>query len=205
LRRLSIMHIDALCLIHKLRGVTQNMVPPGALLITKQYGRDPFLILVSCVLSLRTRDTVSVPASIRLFEHAKTPQELKKLSPECIQKLIYPVGFYRRKSVQLLAIAEILLDKFNGQVPCAEHNLLSLPGVGRKTMNLVLAEGFGMPALCVDTHVHRISNKLGIVHTKTPEETEFALKALLPPEYWMEYSRLLVMWGQNRCLPGISL
>lgn len=197
------MYIDALYLIQKLREVAQHMSPPGSFLITQKYGRDPFLILVSCVLSLRTRDTVSVPASIRLFEHAKTPQELLKLSPECIQKLIYPVGFYRRKSVQLLAIADILLNKFAGQVPCTERDLLFLPGVGRKTMNLVQAEGFGMPGLCVDTHVHRISNKLGIVHTKTPEETEFALKALLPQEYWIEYSRLLVMWGQNRCLPAI--
>ncbi len=188
----------------KLREATRHMAPPGGVLITKTYGRDPFLTLVSCVLSLRTRDTVSVPASIRLFEYAKTPEMLKKLSPSFIQELIYPVGFYRKKSEQLIAIAEILIDRFNGCVPSGESDLLSFPGVGRKTMNLVQAEGFLMPAICVDTHVHRISNQLGIVQTKTPEETEMALKLILPSKYWIEYSRLLVMCGQNRCLPSVS-
>ncbi|MCX5924963.1 MAG: endonuclease III [Candidatus Dependentiae bacterium] len=193
----------ALAIIDVLRKVTKDMQKPGAVEIIKVYGKDPFLVLVSCILSLRTKDTVSVSASKRLFEHARKPHELMRLSLLEIQKLIYPVGFYRQKAQQLVELSARIVHHFNGVVPCGESDLLSLPGVGRKTMNLVQAEGFGMPALCVDTHVHRISNRLRLVQTSTPQETEYALKALLPQAYWIEYSRLLVTWGQNICTPTL--
>jgi endonuclease III len=177
------------------------MGKPASASIVEEYGRDPFLILISCLLSLRTRDTVSLPASQRLFEYAKTPHELIKLSPSTIQKIIYPVGFYRVKAANLIKVSHQLINDFSGKVPATEEALLTLAGVGRKTANLVLAEGFQIPALCVDTHVHRISNRLGLVSTQTPAETEEALKQLLPKRYWAEVNNLLVMWGQNVCVP----
>lgn len=191
----------AIAIIDKLRIATKNMEQPAATQIVNKYGRDPFLILVSCILSLRTRDTVSFPASLRLFEYAKSPEQLLGLSPPTIEKLIYPVGFYHQKTKQLCALSAKLIAQYNSTVPNNEADLLSLPGVGRKTMNLVLSEAFGIPALCVDTHVHRISNRLGLVATDTPEKTEKALKLILEPEYWSEYNKLMVMWGQNICLP----
>lgn len=195
-------HTDrALKIIHILRKMTRSMVEPASLSITKQFGRDPYLILISCILSLRTRDTVSLPASIRLFEHAKTPERMLSLPLKAIEKLIYPCGFYRRKASTIHEISKTLLEKFHGKVPSTLEQLLTLKGVGRKTANLVLGEGFGIPALCVDTHVHRISNRLGLVQTKTAEETEIELKKVLPKEYWIEYNHLLVMWGQNICVP----
>lgn len=184
-----------------LKSATKHMTEPAAATIVKVYGKDPFLVLVSCILSLRTRDPVSLAASHRLFDHAKTPQKLIALLPDDIEKLIYPVGFYHQKTKQILALSRMILKEFNGIVPSTEEKLLMLPGVGRKTANLVLSEGFGIPAICVDTHVHRISNRLGIIKTNTPEETEIALKELLPKKYWREYNRLMVMWGQNICVP----
>jgi len=191
----------AITIISLLQTATKGMIEPAAATIVSLYGKDPFLILVSCILSLRTRDPVSLAASQRLFEHAKTPQELLSLPIHTIEKLIYPTGFYRQKTKQLQAISSMLLEKFSGTVPRTREELLTLPGVGPKTANLVLSEGFNIPAICVDTHVHRISNRLGIINTKTPEETEEALKRLLPEKYWSEYNRLMVMWGQNVCVP----
>lgn len=187
-------------IIEKLRIATKGMVQPAATQIVNEYGRDPFLVLISCILSLRTKDTVSLPASQRLFKHAKTPQELLALDSHFIEKTIYPVGFYRQKTKYILALSKKLITDFGGHVPRDEKSLLSLPGVGRKTMNLVLSQGFNIPAICVDTHVHRISNRLGLVSTKTPDETEKALKTFLPVEYWSEYNGLMVMWGQNICV-----
>jgi endonuclease-3 len=192
-------HITAIIKI--MRIATKNMTEPAAVSITKQYGRNPFLVLVSCILSLRTKDSVSLPASQRLFAQAQTPQAFLLLSPKAIEKLIYPTGFYRQKTKQLLAICSILIQKYHGNVPNTLEDLLELPGVGPKTANLVLSEGFGIPAICVDTHVHRISNRLGLVKTKNPAETEAALKKLLPKKYWSEYNKLMVMWGQNICVP----
>ncbi len=191
----------AISIIEILQAATKGMVKPASTSITQLYGRNPFLILVSCILSLRTKDSVSLPASQRLFEHAQTPQALLLLSPATIEKLIYPTCFYRRKSIQILKICTILIAKHNGQVPNTPEELMTLPGVGPKTTSLTLSEGFGIPAICVDTHVHRISNRLGLVATKTPEQTEDALKKLLPQEYWSEYNKLMVMWGQNICVP----
>ena len=191
----------AIEIITVLRMATERMIEPAMVTIVKEYGRDQFLVLVSCILSLRTKDTVSLPASRRLFASSATPSGMVELSQSVIEKLIYPVGFYRQKAKQLRAISALLLEKYSGAVPSDEKELLALPGVGRKTANLVLGEGFEIPALCVDTHVHRISNRLGLVATHTPEETETALKIILPPIYWREYNRLMVMWGQNICVP----
>lgn len=191
----------ALKIIELLRQATKTMTPPAATQIVQQYGRDPFLILISCLLSLRTKDTVSFPASQRLFARATTPQAIIALPAAEIAQIIYPVGFYRNKAKTIQAVSVMILEQFNALVPSTEQGLLLLPGVGRKTANLVLGEGFGIPALCVDTHVHRISNRLGLVSTKTPQDTENALKKLLPAEYWIEYNTLLVIWGQNICVP----
>lgn len=192
---------QAIALLEQIMVATRNMTVPASISITDEFGRNPFLILISCVLSLRTKDTTSLPASRRLFLLAQTPAQLQALSIEQIEKVIYPVGFYRVKARTLIAISTMLEEQFGGKVPSDEASLLSLPGVGRKTMNLVRAEGFELPALCVDVHVHRIANRLGIVHTKKPEQTEMALRGLLPPEWWRECNRLFVMWGQNICVP----
>ena len=191
----------ALRIIHILRKATQEMEPPASSVILKQYGRDPYLILISCLLSLRTRDTVSLPASQRLFEYATTPEQMLSLPIPQIEKLIYPTGFYHRKAHLLHTVSADLLKRFKGKVPSNLDDLLSIKGVGRKTANLVLGMAFEIPAICVDVHVHRISNRLGLVATQTPDQTESELKKLLPPEYWVEYNHLLVMWGQNICVP----
>jgi endonuclease-3 len=192
---------EASAIIQKLQIATKDMVWPAATEIIREFGKNPFLVLVSCILSLRTKDTVSLPASQRLFTIAKTPEQLLKVPLGSLERIIYPVGFYRNKSRHLHELSADLLDRFKGNVPSTEVELLTLKGVGRKTANLVLGEGFGIPAICVDTHVHRISNRLGLIKTRTPEETEIALKKILPKEQWVEFNRLLVMWGQNVCLP----
>ena len=163
--------------------------------------RDPFQILISTVLSARTKDGVTKESSRRLFQHASTPIEMARLTPSEIEKLIYPVGFYRTKAKRIPELAKILLKKYGGKVPDTLKELLELPGVGRKTANLVITLGFGIPGICVDTHVHRISNRLGYLNTKTPEETEFALRKKLPEGWWIIYNDLLVTLGQNICLP----
>jgi endonuclease-3 len=191
----------AMAVIERLREATASMVQPASASIVQQYGRDPFLVLISCLLSLRTKDSTSLPASCRLFCLAKTPQQMLELSSGAIEKAIYPVGFYRVKARTIHTICQDLIDRFDAQVPSGEDDLLSLKGVGRKTMNLVQAEGFGLPAICVDVHVHRIANRLGLVTTKNPDETEKALKALLPQHLWAECNRVFVMWGQNVCVP----
>ena len=191
----------AITIIGIMQTATKDMVQPAATTIVAEYGRNPFLVLVSCILSLRTKDAVSLAASHRLFAHAQTPQALLILPPETIKSLIYPTGFYRQKTKQLLKICTILLEKYHGKVPSTEKELMALPGVGPKTTALTLSEGFGIPAICVDTHVHRISNRLGLVKTETVEETESELKKLLPKEYWSEFNKLMVMWGQNICVP----
>lgn len=163
--------------------------------------RDPYQVLVSCILSLRTKDKTTFSASERLFKIAPNPVSMVKLSQRRIQKLIYPVGFYRVKSEVILGISKRILQDFSGQVPHTFNELLSLKGVGRKTANLVLGLGFGIPAICVDTHVHRISNRLGWVKTKSPEETESALQKKVPKRYWIDLNTWLVTFGQNICVP----
>jgi endonuclease III len=184
-----------------LRIATQFLPRPAAQQVIVTFGRDPFLILISCILSLRTKDTVSLPASVRLFALAKTPKPMLFLTITQIQKTIYPVGFYRRKALAIKRICQILIEKYQSQVPDNAQDLMALPGVGIKTANLVLAEGFQIPALCVDTHVHRIANRLGWVKTTTPEQTERELQHIIPRDQWTEVNRLFVMWGQNICTP----
>jgi len=163
--------------------------------------RSPFRLLVACVISLRTKDEVTAEASRRLFAIAPDPSRLAELEVESIAKAIYPAGFYNTKARQLKDIGRILRDEYGGEVPAKEAALLGLPGVGRKTANLVLGLGFEIPAICVDTHVHRISNRLGMVETKTPEQTERALNEVLPRDRWVPINDLLVTFGQNRCHP----
>ena len=192
---------QVLQIIKILQAGTKEMTRPAASGIVRLYGRNPFLILVSCILSLRTKDTVSLPASLRLFKLATTPEDLREVPFYLLEKTIYPVGFYRQKSQQIHRLCQQLLQQYGGKVPATQKELLQLNGVGPKTANLVLSEGFLIPALCVDTHVHRISNRLGLVATTTPEETERELKKIIPRQYWINFNSLLVMWGQNRCLP----
>jgi endonuclease III len=162
---------------------------------------NPYHILMATILSLRTKDTLTAQVAPRLFALAGNPYDMVRQPPEKIAETIYPVGFYRNKAKSILAISQKLIDNYNGSVPADLEELLKLPGVGRKTANLVLTAGFNKPGICVDTHVHRISNRWGYVKTKTPEETEFALRAKLPPEYWLEYNGLLVSLGQTICHP----
>jgi len=163
--------------------------------------RDPFMILISTVLSLRTKDEVTAAATERLFRLASSPEEMLKLSEEEIRQAIYPVGFYRNKARQIRGICRDLIERFASQVPDSLEDLLTLNGVGRKTANLVLSLGYEQEAICVDTHVHRISNRLGLVSTKTPEKTELALRDVLPRRYWSRYNTLLVSFGQRICRP----
>ena len=163
--------------------------------------RDPFRVLVACVISLRTKDAVTAEASARLFAVADTPGAMARLPEARIAKLIFPAGFYRTKARQIRAIARHLLAEHGGVVPAERDALLALPGVGRKTANLVLGLSFAQPAICVDTHVHRISNRLGLVRTRTPAETEAALERALPKRYWIDINDLLVTFGQTVCHP----
>jgi len=174
---------------------------PTALTVLAERDRDPFRVLIACILSLRTQDTTTGPASDRLFAAAATPQAMLELPARRIAKLIYPVGFYRTKARVILGICRDLLERFGGRVPDTIDELLTLKGVGRKTANLVVTMGYGKPGICVDTHVHRISNRLGYVKTRNPEETEMALRAKLPRRYWIGYNDLLVSFGQNICVP----
>jgi endonuclease-3 len=164
-------------------------------------GKEPFLVLIACLLSLRTQDQLTRQVSERLFRVVTTPQQILNLTEEELIQLIYPVGFYRRKAHNILIISRILLEKYQGQVPSTLEELLALPGVGRKTANLVLTVGFGRLGICVDTHVHRIVNRWGYVKTKSPDKTEMALREKLPSEYWIPINSVLVLFGQNICLP----
>jgi len=162
---------------------------------------QPFNILISTLLSLRTKDETTAGATERLFRLAGTPAEMLRLLPETIAQAIYPVGFYRNKARTILAVCRELLGRYGSQVPDTMEQLLALPGVGRKTANLVLTLGFAKEGICVDTHVHRISNRLGYVRTKTPEQTEFALREKLPQKYWINYNTLMVAFGRLICRP----
>jgi endonuclease III len=163
--------------------------------------RDAFEVLVSTLLSLRTKDEVTREAANRLLDRGRTPAEILAIPEEEIAHLIFPVGFYRTKARNLRNVCSDLIERFQGSVPDDLEQLLTLKGVGRKTANLVITLGFGKLGICVDTHVHRVSNRLGYVETKTPEQTEMALREKLPEEHWIEYNDLLVTWGQNVCRP----
>jgi endonuclease-3 len=186
--------------IRRLRAVAPGWHAPVVTFIALQTG-DPFRVLTSCLLSLRTKDETTGPAARRLFALADTPKAMLALRARDIELAIYPVGFYRTKARTILDISRALLERYSGKVPGELEELLTLKGVGRKTANLVLTQGFGTPAICVDTHVHRISNRWGYVRTKDPLATEMALRRKLPAQYWMDYNDLLVAFGQTLCQP----
>lgn len=163
--------------------------------------KNPYLVLIACILSLRTNDKTTYPATLRMLELAKTPKEMKNVSVEELAKAIYPVGFYENKAKQIVEFSKTIDEELDGVVPDEIEELIKFKGVGRKTANLVLSLGFNKPAICVDVHVHRIFNRLGYINTKTPEETEFALREKLPVKYWIDINTLLVTHGQNICKP----
>lgn len=190
--------------IHAVMAVLKNECrqweTPAVTVIAERL-RSPYTVLVSCVISLRTRDAVTAQASARLFERARDPATMVLLTEDEIAALIYPAGFYRTKARQIKAMSQRLLDEYAGQVPSDLAQLISLKGVGRKTANLVVTLGHGLPGICVDIHVHRITNRWGYVTTRSADQTEMVLRETLPPEYWIEINDLLVCFGQNRCLP----
>ena len=163
--------------------------------------QNPYLVLIACILSLRTNDRTTYPATLRMLELAKTPQDMMKVTVEDLEKAIYPVGFYKNKAKQIIELSTIIVEELDGCVPDEIDELIKFNGVGRKTANLVLAKGFNKPAICVDVHVHRIFNRIGYVSTNTPEETEFALREKLPVKYWLDINTLMVTHGQNICKP----
>ena len=162
---------------------------------------DPFRVLISCMLSTRTQDGTTLKASKRLFHIADTPEKILKLKVRELEEIIYPVGFYRNKARYILTACKELIEKYESQVPDEIEALLKLPGVGRKTANLVVTKGYGKPGICVDTHVHRIFNRLGYINTRNPQQTELNLREKLPGEFWIEINDLLVSLGQNICRP----
>ena len=184
-----------------LKGEVKQWQEPVVGVVARESGHDPFKVLISCLLSLRTKDRTTSEASARLFALAENPATMLNLSSHRIEQAIYPVGFYRTKTKQIQNICRLLLDQHGGKVPDSIETLLTLPGVGRKTANLVITVGYGKPGICVDIHVHRISNRWGYVKTTKPEETEQALRRKLPSQYWMIYNDLLVPYGQNICQP----
>jgi len=190
--------------IHAAVRILRREVPkwetPVVTLMAETY-QSPFRVLISCILSLRTQDATTAKASHRLFAVADSPQAMVKLTAKKIEKLIYPVGFYKTKARQILAMCRTIIDHHSGKVPDEIDELLKFNGVGRKTANLVVTLGYNKPGICVDTHVHRISNRWGYIKTATPEKTEIALRAKLPKQYWIEYNNLLVNFGQHLCRP----
>lgn len=188
-------------IISLLKANTKNFAPTLVDYVIKKYGKDPYLILISCILSLRAKDTVTIHICDDLFSIAKTPQDIINLKQDKLEKIIYKSGFYKTKAKNIINITKIILEKYNNIVPNNKKDLLDMPGVGIKTANLVLGQAYNIPAICVDTHVHRISNRLGLIKTKTPEYTEIALQEIVPEEYWTDLNNLLVKWGQNICTP----
>ena len=183
----------------KLKKAVRKFRTPSVTVIAKK--NDPFAVLVSCIISLRTRDEVTELASARLFTLAKLPAELLELSNAKIEKAIYPAAFYRNKTKSLKELCQVLVKEYSGKVPDKLEDLLKLKGVGRKTANLTLILGHNKPGICVDIHVHRISNRWGYVKTKSPDETEMVLREILPKRFWNGYNDLLVSFGQNLCKP----
>lgn len=193
----------ALLDIHKVLRIlaqeNKRFVEPIVTTISREC--TPFHVLISCILSLRTKDQTTREASNRLFALADNPEEMVKIPAERLEKIIYPVGFYRTKARKIKEICEVLINSYFGKVPDEIDELLKLNGVGRKTANLVVTLGYQKPGICVDTHVHRITNRWRYVKTRNPYETEFALREKLPAKYWLTINDLLVTFGQNICLP----
>ncbi|TWU50006.1 Endonuclease III [Candidatus Brocadiaceae bacterium B188] len=189
--------------IHKVLRILERenrrFVEPIVTTISRE--RTPFHVLISCILSLRTKDSTTREASDRLFALADNPEEMEKIPVERLEKIIYPVGFYRIKARKIKEICAVLIKTYLGKVPDEIDELLKLNGVGRKTANLVVTLGYQKPGICVDTHVHRITNRWGYVKTRNPHETEFALREKLPKKYWLTINDILVTFGQNICVP----
>lgn len=184
-----------------LRKESRKFRSPSVTRISKADANKPFRVLVSCIISLRTKDQVTSKASERLFRLADTPEGMLKLDAKDIEKTIYPAAFYRVKAGNIKKVCSILIDRYGGQVPDSIDELLGLPNVGRKTANIVITQAYGKYGIAVDTHVHRVSNRLGIVKSRKPEETEFSLMKTLPKKHWIEWNDLLVALGQNVCVP----
>jgi endonuclease-3 len=187
-------------MINTLQAYLSDEVPVVTRISQSNEG-SPFLILVSTLLSLRTKDETTDKAMVQLTKRAQTPEDILGLSEEELESIIYPVGFYRNKAKTLKNVSRIILDKYGGEVPDSLDELLTIKGVGRKTANLVITEAYGKPGICVDTHVHRISNRLGIVSTINPHYTEEELRKVLPKKYWIIYNTLLVAFGRKICHP----
>lgn len=188
-------------IITTLRQATAAYTPPLIDQIIEEFGHDPYLILISCLLSLRAKDSTTIHVCRDLFTVARTPKQMLSLQRDKLEKLIFKSGFYRNKAKVLHEVSAVLVDKYDGKVPSRIELLLAIKGVGQKTANLVMGMAFNEPAICVDTHVHRISNRLGLITTRTVEETEQELMKLLPKKHWIEWNNLLVVWGQNICAP----
>lgn len=190
--------------INKVLQLVRHMISawePGIVGKIAEESRDPFRVLISCILSQQTKDEVTRVASERLYRLADRPDTMRTLRERQIERAIYPVSFYRIKAKAIREVCQALLTRFSGRVPDSLEALLSLNGVGRKTANLVVTVGFRKPGICVDTHVHRISNRWGYVRAKTPEQTEMALRRKLPKRHWIYYNDLLVPFGQHLCRP----
>lgn len=184
-------------ILNKLKILTQNLTPPLIDLIIKDYKKDPFLILIACLLSLRSRDTVTYKICKKLFSHIKTVQEFAHISDKELEKLIYGVNFYRKKAKILINVSQDLIKRFKGKVPNNKKDLLSIKGIGLKTANIVMSEAFDVPAIAVDTHVNKISNLLGLVDTNDPKKVEIELEDITPKNRWREINHYFVIWGQN--------
>ena len=163
--------------------------------------QDPFIVLIACILSLRTNDKTTIGATKRMLELGKTPSDFANLDVDTLRQAIYPVGFYKNKADQIIQLSKELVSNYNSTVPNTIEELVKFKGVGRKTANLTLAKGYNIPAICVDVHVHRISNRLGVLESKTPDETEMILRKILPKKYWLDINTILVTHGQNICKP----
>lgn len=189
----------------KIRDVVQLLEaakqPKSDFVVLMDSFKNPYLVLIACILSLRTNDRTTYPATLRMLELAKTPQEMMNVSVSDLEKAIYPVGFYKNKASQIIELSKQIVEDYDGKVPASIDELCKFRGVGRKTANLVMTLGFGKPAICVDVHVHRIFNRLGYIKTNTPEESEFALREKLPIDLWIPINTLLVTHGQNVCKP----
>lgn len=188
-------------IIKLLRKQTEAFNRPLVDSLITELGRDPYLILIACLLSLRAKDSMTIHVCRDLFASIRTPEQMSEIPLDQLECIIFRTGFYHNKARVLKHVSSELLKRYAGTVPATYDQLIAIKGIGPKTANLVLGYAFGVPAICVDTHVHRISNRLGLVTTKTPEQTELALRTVVSRQYWIEWNRLLVMLGQNVCLP----
>lgn len=183
------------------KGIKTANLPQTEFVKLMENFKDPFKVLICCILSLRTNDKTTYPCSLRMLKLGTEPKDFLSVNVEDLAEAIYPVGFYKNKAQQILDISKLLVENYDSKVPDSIDELVKFKGVGRKTANLVMAKGFNIPAICVDVHVHRISNRIGWVKTSAPDETEMELRKILPKEYWLDINTILVTFGQNICKP----